>query len=280
MRITQLNYDESLPKDGKVTSFFLFKEKAVTTTLPAQAGTVPKVYASLITQERVRTGYVVAKRGIDIFVSVTLLILLFPFFLLISLAIMLDSPGPAIFSQKRVGCRYQYRKGVYEREVCEFTFHKFRTMFHKVSEQLHREFIDAYIHNDLERMAALQQSPITEKTQFKLTGDPRITRIGGFLRKSSFDELPQLWNILKGEMSLVGPRPAIPYEVEMYEPWQMQRLAALPGLTGLWQVTARNSALFDDMVRMDLEYISKQSIWFDLVILLKTPFAVFDRRCN
>jgi lipopolysaccharide/colanic/teichoic acid biosynthesis glycosyltransferase len=230
--------------------------------------------------ERVGTGYFLAKRVMDILVAGLMTLVLAPLMLIIALVIRADSPGPAIYSQKRVGCRYRYHGGKYEREVCEFTFYKFRTMFHKASDQLHREFIEAYIHNDIQRMASLQHSSINEKAQFKLMGDPRVTRVGRFLRKSSLDELPQLLNILKGEMSLVGPRPAIPYEVDLYEPWQMQRLTALPGLTGLWQVTARNSALFEDMVRMDLEYISKQSIWFDLLILIKTPLAVFDRRCN
>lgn len=258
----------------------IFKEIAMAESIPAQAGVSPKIRAPLMEMEKVRSLYFLEKRALDILISSIMLILLFPVMFLIGLAIMIDSRGPAIYSQTRVGCRFHYRKGEYVKEVCEFTFYKFRTMFHKASDQIHREFIEAYIHNDLQRMNELQQSPASEKTQFKLTGDARITRIGGFLRKSSLDELPQFWNILKGEMSLVGPRPAIPYEVEMYEPWQMQRLAALPGLTGLWQVTARNSALFDDMVQMDLEYIAKQSIWLDLLILLKTPLAVFDRRCN
>jgi lipopolysaccharide/colanic/teichoic acid biosynthesis glycosyltransferase len=109
-----------------------------------------------------------------------------------------------------------------------------------------------------------------------LTEDPRVTRLGKFLRKSSIDELPQLWNVLRGDMSIVGPRPPIPYEVEMYKPWHRKRLMAKPGLTGLWQVTARSSADFDEMVRMDIWYIEHQSLWLDLRILLKTPLSVMS----
>lgn len=127
-------------------------------------------------------------------------------------------------------------------------------------------------------MARLQKGTVEQGNEFKLNGDPRITRVGRILRKTSMDELPQFWNVLTGDMSLVGPRPAIPYEVEMYEPWHMTRLSTRPGLTGLWQVTARNSASFDDLVRIDLEYIEKQSFWLDLKILFMTPLAIFDRR--
>lgn len=237
--------------------------------LPAALGTAP-----------VHAGYFILKRAVDILISLLALILLTPFFLLIGFIIKVDSPGPAVYSQKRVGCKYHWKDGSYLSEVCTFTFYKFRSMYFKSEDTVHREFIAAYIHNDLSGMANLQQGPVEKSNRYKLSGDKRITPVGQLLRKTSLDELPQLWNILKGDMSLVGPRPAIPYEVEMYEPWHMQRLFALPGLTGLWQVTARNSATFDDMVRMDLEYIEKKSFLLDMKILIKTPFAVLDRKCN
>ncbi len=239
----------------------------ITRSLPAEcSGTVE------------RAGYFLLKRLLDIFVSFGLLLLFSPLFLLISLLIRIDSPGPAIYSQKRVGCRHSWKGKTLHKEVRQFTFFKFRTMYQNSDDSIHRQFIHAYIHNDLEGMARLQKGTVEQGNEFKLNGDPRITRVGRILRKTSMDELPQFWNVLTGDMSLVGPRPAIPYEVEMYEPWHMTRLSTRPGLTGLWQVTARNSASFDDLVRIDLEYIEKQSFWLDLKILFMTPLAIFDRR--
>jgi lipopolysaccharide/colanic/teichoic acid biosynthesis glycosyltransferase len=165
----------------------------------------------------------------------------------------------------------------------------------------HRAFVKALISSDEEQMAALQRkgreaapedsgafasafsdkggnrSPLRAQDQqqaHKLIHDPRVTRLGRTLRKSSLDELPQLWNVLRGEMSLVGPRPPIPYEVEEYEPWHWQRLETKPGLTGLWQVGPRSAADFNEMVRLDMQYIEQQSLWLDLKILAKTPLAV------
>lgn len=249
-------------------------------TFPARYAQVSGAFSLLSDRVRVKAAYYFTKRLIDILVSSVVLVLSFPFMVVIGILVMLDSPGPAVYSQKRIGCKHRWSRGHCKKEVCLFTFYKFRSMYHKVDDRIHREFIYAYIHNDLDEMARLKQCNEDHSNQFKLVGDKRITRLGRFLRKSSMDELPQFWNILKGDMSLVGPRPAIPYEVEMYEPWHMQRLSALPGLTGLWQVTARNSSSFDEMVHLDLEYISKQSLWFDLLILLKTPLAVIDRKCD
>jgi len=224
--------------------------------------------------------YYLLKRVVDVLISSVLLILAAPIMVFVAIAIKLDSRGPAIYCQDRVGCRYRWRNGQYKKEVSTFTFYKFRSMYHKTTDNIHREFIAAYIHHDVKRMASLQEGKTENGNKFKLNGDKRITRVGRFIRKTSLDELPQLWNVLKGEMSMVGPRPAIPYEVELYSPWHMHRLGAMPGLTGLWQVTARNSAAFDDMVRLDLEYIEKQSFWLDLKILILTPLAVLDRKCN
>jgi lipopolysaccharide/colanic/teichoic acid biosynthesis glycosyltransferase len=148
-------------------------------------------------------------------------------------------------------------------------------MKNKSDPTLHREFFKAFVHNDTQRMVELQPH---HHNALKLVDDPRLTRVGKVLRKFSLDEIPQFVNVLKGEMSLVGPRPAIPYEVEMYQPWQMERLLGLPGITGLWQVTSRSAVQFDDMVRLDIEYMHKQSFWLDLQILVKTPLVVLLRK--
>jgi lipopolysaccharide/colanic/teichoic acid biosynthesis glycosyltransferase len=140
---------------------------------------------------------------------------------------------------------------------------------------IHENYIHALINDDHESMAALQG----RNTQIrKLINDHRITRIGRIIRKSSIDEIPQFINVIKGEMSLVGPRPAIPYEVEMYKPWHYQRLESKPGITGLWQVMGRSSVSFDEMIRLDMLYIQKQSFWFDLKIIFLTPWAILSCR--
>lgn len=222
--------------------------------------------------------YYQTKRLWDFCIAGILLIILLPLFIIISILIVLDSPGPVIFKQKRVGCKISSQKGVVNKEITTFTFYKFRSMIHKADDNCHREFIKAYIDNDLNKMAQLQQGPVTDENNFKLNHDSRITRVGDFLRKTSLDELPQFWNVVKGDMSLVGPRPPIPYEVELYKPWHKERLNATPGITGLWQVASRNSTNFDEMVRLDIDYIQHQSFWLDLKILLKTPFAVISKR--
>jgi len=222
--------------------------------------------------------YFRTKRLWDFCISAVLLVLLSPVFLVVSILIRLDSPGPVIFTQKRVGCKIRCQKGSVTKEVTTFTFYKFRSMYHRVGDQCHRDFIDAYIHNDQARMDQLQNGSIAHENTFKLNHDPRITRIGSFLRKSSLDEIPQFWNVLKGDMSLVGPRPPIPYEVDIYAPWHHGRLLATPGITGLWQVSARNSTNFDEMVQIDIDYIQQQSFWLDLKILLNTPFAIFKNK--
>ena len=221
---------------------------------------------------RERRLYFASKRLLDIVVAGSLLFLLAPLLALIALLITLETPGPAIFRQKRVGLRRRREGGRVRCEIGTFTISKFRSMYQGNDSEWHRRFVQGFIHNDEEGMVALQG---WETEVHKLVNDARVTRLGQFLRKSSLDELPQLVNVLRGEMTLVGPRPPIPYEVEMYEPWHRQRLWALPGLTGLWQVMDRSSATFDGMVRLDIEYIQRQSFWLDLKILFKTPFAVF-----
>ena len=223
--------------------------------------------------QRQRRLYCASKRLLDILVSTAALILLVPLMLAIALLVKLDSPGPVIFAQERVGLRKRISNGRGKWEVDTFTLYKFRTMYHAVDANLHQAFIQAFIHDDREGMAALHGN---ESLTFKLTADPRVTGLGRFLRRSSLDELPQFWNVLKGDMTLVGPRPPLAYEVDMYEPWHRQRLEVKPWLTGLWQVSARSSVGFDEMVRLDIWYINHQSLWLDVKILLKTPLAVLS----
>ena|SRR5579884_2764242 len=201
----------------------------------------------------------VLKRVADIAGSALLLLLLSPLFLLIAIAVKCTSRGPAFFRQTRVG-----------RHGKHFTFLKFRSMKAGNDPSIH----EAYCRSLIEGRAEQQKDKNGNKV-FKITGDPRITPIGKILRKTSLDELPQLWNVLCGEMSLVGPRPPIPYEVSCYDYWHKRRvLEVKPGMTGLWQVRGRNRTTFDEMVRLDLRYARKWSLWLDFKILLETPFAV------
>lgn len=215
------------------------------------------------------------KRAMDVVLATLLLLLLSPVLIVIALLIKLDSPGTIIFTQERVGARRRFKDGQFVWERQNFRICKFRSMAHNADARLHQAYVQAFIKND---DGAMQQLQGQQTEVRKLVRDPRITRVGRFLRKSSLDELPQLWNVVKGEMSLVGPRPAIPYEVEVYESWHHHRLNACPGMTGLWQVTARSSADFDQMVRLDIEYIETPSIWQDIKIILKTPAAVVSSK--
>lgn len=219
--------------------------------------------------------YFSAKRLLDVVLSGLLLVILSPLLLVVALLVVLDSPGPAIFRQERVNLRRRVVDGRPRWEVGTFTFIKFRTMHNGADPGKHREYVKAFIENDAEGMKAVQGSDTQVR---KIVNDPRVTRLGAVLRKTSIDELPQLWNVLKGDISLVGPRPPIPYEVDMYKPWHRQRLSTIQGVTGLWQITARSSADFDEMVKLDLEYIERQSFWLDLKILIKTPLAVLKSR--
>jgi lipopolysaccharide/colanic/teichoic acid biosynthesis glycosyltransferase len=197
------------------------------------------------------------KRGLDLSGSLALLVACAPVWLLIAALVRLSSPGPVLFRQERVG--FLGRR---------FTMLKFRTMYTGVDEAVHREFVGRFIADDL---------PSTSAALFKLANDPRITPLGRLLRKTSLDELPQLWNVVRGEMSLVGPRPPLPYELERYAPWHHRRvLEARPGLTGLWQVRGRSRTTFDEMVRLDLRYVRTRSLGTDLRILLATPRAVIS----
>lgn len=222
-----------------------------------------------------KTVYVYLRRFIDLSVSLVLLLVLSPLLLIIAILIKLDSPGPAVFVQRRVGGLPHSPADEMISGVRAFDFYKFRSMYRDATSDRHRKFIEAYMANDHEAMAALQEGEARDDNKYKMIGDPRVTRVGRFLRKTSLDELPQLWNVVKGDMSLVGPRPAIPYEVEMYKPWQHKRLAAMPGITGLWQVTRRSASSFDEMVELDIWYVEHQSLWLYLKVLVMTPLAVF-----
>jgi exopolysaccharide biosynthesis polyprenyl glycosylphosphotransferase len=220
------------------------------------------LYPDVTDGNRVRRASLVIKRILDILGSVLAIVLLSPVFLVIAVAIRATSPGPVLFRQPRIGLAGR-----------EFVFLKFRSMQVNNDPNKHVEYIRRFISG---RAGANEGGSVGNNDPvYKITNDPRVTPFGRFLRKTSLDELPQFFNILKGEMSLVGPRPPIPYECENYEVWHRRRmLAAKPGLTGLWQVKGRSSAQFDEMVRLDLRYITSWSLWLDLRILLKTPGAV------
>jgi len=200
------------------------------------------------------------KRGIDIIGSLFGIFLSLPLMLGAALVIKITSPGPIIFKQYRFG-----KKGI------RFLFYKFRSMQWNVDDQIHREYVTHLIKGNLDKI----NQGDAEKPLYKMKSDNRVTKVGRIIRKLSIDELPQFFNVLKGEMSLVGPRPPLPYEVEKYKPWHLRRvLEVKPGITGLWQVDGRSTTSFDDMVRLDLRYVQNWSLWLDIKILLKTVRAV------
>jgi lipopolysaccharide/colanic/teichoic acid biosynthesis glycosyltransferase len=203
-----------------------------------------------------------AKRLIDVLLSSVGLMALSPLLLLIALLVKLTSEGPVLFRQERVG-----RFGV------PFTFLKFRSMYVNNDPSIHREYVAKLISGNAEK----SQSGNASGTTYKIVNDPRITPLGRVLRKSSLDELPQLINVLKGDMSLVGPRPPLPYEFERYRMWHRRRVVEVkPGITGLWQVMGRSRTTFDEMVRLDLRYVRSWSLGLDFRILLETPRAVLS----
>jgi lipopolysaccharide/colanic/teichoic acid biosynthesis glycosyltransferase len=222
-----------------------------------------------------RDVYYISKRILDFVIALVLLAILSPLMLLISLLIKLYSPGPVFFVQERVGAKRQRRGNQSYWQKVTFHCYKFRTMRINADSSLHQAYMQALIDNDQEKMDKLQGQDTKIR---KLVRDPRITRPGRFLRKLSLDELPQFWNVLRGDMSLVGPRPAIPYEVELYKSWYLGRLQAQPGITGLQQVTARSTFDFDEQMRLDIEYIQNQSLLLDLQIMLRTPLVVISTK--
>jgi lipopolysaccharide/colanic/teichoic acid biosynthesis glycosyltransferase len=204
----------------------------------------------------------VLRRCLDIGFALTLILLLSPLLIGVALAVRLDSRGPAFFRQRRVG--YEER---------EFTLFKFRSMKVDADPRGHREYVTALIKGE-------QSSPDDGggENLYKLAVDNRITPVGRWIRRWSLDELPQLFNVVRGDMTLVGPRPAIPYEVSEYPSWYLQRFSVKPGLTGYWQVSGRSERTYEEMVRLDIEYVERRSLGLDLTILLKTPWVVLSRK--
>ena len=204
-------------------------------------------YSEVLAKESIL--YSVTKRLIDIVGSLCGIILLSPLFLIVAILIKLEDPkGKVFFAQERNG---KYPK--------TFKMYKFRSMVHN-AEELLKDLMDR---NE-------QTGPV-----FKINDDPRITKVGKVIRRTSIDELPQLFNVLKGDMSLVGPRPPIPHEVDQYNSYQMQRLAVKPGLTCIWQVSGRNNIGFDEWVEMDIEYIKTRNLWLDIKLIFKTVGVLF-----
>jgi lipopolysaccharide/colanic/teichoic acid biosynthesis glycosyltransferase len=219
----------------------------------------PALYPDISSRDKGMQPMLILKRTIDIVAGLILSLICLPFCALIAIAIKATSTGPILFRQMRVG---QYGK--------QFTFLKFRSMYLNNDHSVHREFVTKLINKE----AALSEQG-NQGTVYKIIGDKRITPIGKFLRKTSLDELPQFLNVLLGDMSLVGPRPPIPYELAAYQTWHRRRLLEVkPGITGLWQVTGRSTVDFDAMVRLDLRYATSWNPWLDIKILLRTPLAV------
>jgi lipopolysaccharide/colanic/teichoic acid biosynthesis glycosyltransferase len=199
------------------------------------------------------------RRTADIVVGGALVLCLAPLLLLVALSIRIDSRGPALFRQRRVGHGKR-----------EFTLFKFRSMRLDADPRGHREYVTALIQGN---------SPNGGRENlYKLAVDDRITPVGRWIRRWSLDELPQLFNVIAGDMTLVGPRPAIPYEVAEYPSWYLQRFSVKPGLTGLWQVSGRSERTYEEMVRLDIEYTQSRSLLLDLSILVRTPWIVIGRK--
>jgi len=240
----------------KIT-FHIFPEEWDKTGPGSQADS--KLYPDLTRDIDRKSTSRILKRSIDIAGSLFGLILFAPLLIATSIAVKLTSRGPVFFRQERVG---QYGK--------RFSFLKFRSMYFANDHKIHQEYIRHLISG-----TARPEAKTSESKVYKLTADPRVTPVGRLLRRTSVDELPQLLNVLKGDMSLVGPRPPIPYELGYYDIWHKHRLLPVkPGITGLWQVEGRSRVSFDQMVRLDLRYAKSWSLWLDIKILLRTPQAV------
>lgn len=206
--------------------------------------------------------YLIIKRIIDIIGSFIGLVIFFPVMFIIGILIKATSKGPVLFKQKRVGYHGK-----------EFNFFKFRSMKIESDDTIHQEYVKKLIQGNTEEINQGDE----KKPVYKISNDPRITSIGHIIRKTSLDELPQFFNVIKGDMSLVGPRPPIPYELESYQPWHLRRvLEVKPGITGLWQVYGRSRTTFDEMVRLDLQYVSHRNLILDIKLLFKTLTLFFN----
>lgn len=227
--------------------------------------------AHQVAPSRMSAGHFARKRGIDIGGALLLLLLTLPILLLVALAIRLSSHGPILFRQVRVGSRPIRINGAVHWQHRTFRVFKFRTMFADADQSIHQRGIEAYAHGN-------GMPGADADTPFKMGHDPRITRVGRFLRRTSLDELPQLLNVLRGEMSLVGPRPVPEYEVAHYSAWHRERLDALPGMTGLWQIEGRGRVPFEDAIRLDIAYVRSRSLRLDLTLMLRTIPVVLGMR--
>jgi lipopolysaccharide/colanic/teichoic acid biosynthesis glycosyltransferase len=255
--------DERIIKEVLV-SFHTFPETDATanSSIPLDLNLYPDM--SLASETPSRVFSFLLKGTIDLFGSLAGIILSSPFLLVIAILVKASSEGPILFRQERIGI---FGK--------PFPFLKFRTMYVGKGQDIHKTFVTRFIKGEMDK--ALPSEGGSEV--YKIINDPRITPVGRFLRATSLDELPQFFNVLKGDMSLVGPRPPIPYEYEQYDIWHKGRLVEFkPGITGLWQVEGRSSTSFDEMVRLDLKYMREWSLWLDIKILLKTPLVVLSRK--
>ncbi|HET9918993.1 MAG TPA: sugar transferase [Ktedonobacteraceae bacterium] len=206
-------------------------------------------------------GYLRAKRVLDIVFTLLILLPLVLVIAIVALVIRLDSEGPIFFRQKRIGANGE-----------EFTMFKFRSMHVDSNDAIHRQAVERYMQGEILNR---EDQP---GSLYKLSADPRITRVGRFIRRTSIDELPQFFNVLRGEMSLVGPRPPLLYEVDLYSSHDWLRLSGKPGLTGTWQVYARSQVSFQEMVEMDIVYLEQQSLWLDMKLILLTPAIMVSGR--
>lgn len=218
-----------------------------------------KLYPEMRKRETARRFSLAIKRAIDVVGSAAALVFFSPVFAAVAIAVKFSSKGPVLFKQERLG---QHGK--------TFTVLKFRSMRTDCDAKIHQKYVEQFIAGQVDGKAGDSEEPV-----YKIQQDPRVTPIGNFIRKTSLDELPQFWNVLRGEMSLVGPRPSLAYEYQAYELWHRRRVLEIkPGITGLWQVEGRSRTRFDDMVRLDLKYARAWSVWLDLRILAQTPGAV------
>lgn len=259
-RVSTMLRGELTPEQFKQVSlsFHFFPDEW--DSIDAGGPTNKKLYPDLLNPGTRRQSLLLVKRAIDLLGSLVALILCAPMFVAIAATIKLTSKGPVFFKQQRIG---QYGR--------PFTFLKFRSMYVNNDHAVHQAFVTKLITAEADRHSGQAGG----QAVYKIVNDPRVTPLGRFLRRTSLDELPQILNVLTGEMSLVGPRPPIPYELVAYQTWHRRRLLeAKPGITGLWQVTARSLVKFDEMVRLDLRYATSWSLWLDLKILLRTPLAV------
>ena len=255
-------FEKALGKNGSAgssVSFHFFPEEWGDAKKDHRADII--LYPDLSRHKEHKRFALAIKRSIDIVGSTGALFLFAPAFAVIAAAIKCTSKGPVLFRQERLG---QYGK--------KFMFLKFRSMCTDCDSKIHEAYVNQFIAGQVDGEAVGESN----KPVYKIQADPRITKVGRFLRKTSLDELPQFWNVLMGEMSLVGPRPPVAYEYRAYKEWHRRRVLEIkPGITGLWQVEGRSRTCFDDMVRLDLKYARGWSVWLDLKILAQTPSAVF-----